>query len=265
MVSKPASTLLRPAVAMIELIFALVIMGIVLMSAPQLIATAKQGTLTSIQQEAIAMGASHITLILSRYWDETNTPVGLPVTILQTTSDTNALNQVGLEPATAIADPRRGLRAGTPQSGFTRSYTTSVAAPFQNATAANALGREIANDGNLNDDIDDYANSVATLRQSGVLGGDNYVDTQMTMNTNVFYITDAPTNVGNYNSANNTFTYNLNNPNPVANINRSTHIKYINVNLLTGANAQGSIDSNITLEAFSCNIGRQMFDTKDTI
>ncbi len=44
----------RPAIAMIELIFAIVIIGIVLMSVPQLISTAAKSGYVTIQQEAIS-------------------------------------------------------------------------------------------------------------------------------------------------------------------------------------------------------------------
>ena len=61
---------LRPAIAMIELIFALVIMAIVLMSAPMLISTATKSGYVAIQQEAINAAASQVNMIMGYHWDE---------------------------------------------------------------------------------------------------------------------------------------------------------------------------------------------------
>ena len=65
--------IMRKGIAMIELIFAIVIMGIVLLSAPTLISTATQSGLVAVQQEAIAASSSEIGMILTRDWDEAGT------------------------------------------------------------------------------------------------------------------------------------------------------------------------------------------------
>ena len=62
--------IMRPAIAMIELIFAIVIMGIILMSAPMLISTATKSGYVAIQQEAINEAASQINMIMGYHWDE---------------------------------------------------------------------------------------------------------------------------------------------------------------------------------------------------
>ena len=61
--------LFRPAIAMIELIFAIVIMGIILMSAPMLISTAAKSGYVAIQQEAINEAASRVNMIMTFHWD----------------------------------------------------------------------------------------------------------------------------------------------------------------------------------------------------
>jgi len=62
----------RPAIAMIELIFAIVIMGIVMMSAPMIISTAAKSGYVTIQQEAINEAASQINMIMGYHWDESS-------------------------------------------------------------------------------------------------------------------------------------------------------------------------------------------------
>lgn len=73
---------LRTAIAMIELIFAIVVMGIVLMSAPTLIGVAtksgKSGSLASFQ-ESITETSSLIKLITTRYWDQNDTNNSSPL------------------------------------------------------------------------------------------------------------------------------------------------------------------------------------------
>jgi type II secretory pathway pseudopilin PulG len=64
---------LRPAIAMIELIFAIVIMGIVLMSVPNLIRTTEKSGYVTIQQEAINEVSTHLNVVLSYHWDENDT------------------------------------------------------------------------------------------------------------------------------------------------------------------------------------------------
>jgi len=60
----------RKAIAMIELIFAIVIMGIVLLGIPNLVNVSTSSGFTSLQQEAIATASSQINLIMTKNWDE---------------------------------------------------------------------------------------------------------------------------------------------------------------------------------------------------
>jgi len=53
----------RKAIAMIELIFAIVVIGIALLSVPNLIYTATESGYTSLQQEAIASASSKPSLL----------------------------------------------------------------------------------------------------------------------------------------------------------------------------------------------------------
>jgi len=63
----------RKGIAMIELIFAIVVIGIVLMSVPNLVWTAGKSGYVGIQQEAINEAASHLNMIWSYPWDERDT------------------------------------------------------------------------------------------------------------------------------------------------------------------------------------------------
>ena len=56
----------RKAIAMIELIFAIVVIAIVLMSAPTLINQSIKSSFVGFQQESINTVATHLNLILTK-------------------------------------------------------------------------------------------------------------------------------------------------------------------------------------------------------
>lgn len=255
---------LRPAVAMVELIFALVIMGIVLMSAPQLVSQAQSSGYVSTQQEAIAAASSHISFVLARPWDEQDTNQTAGVTILHTNTDTDIPN--GLQ-----AVDITGKRAGTPATGNGhRTFIDSLNREF-NASAPATFGK--GNDAGeaVNDDIDDFDKTTADLTfQNFVAGQDDYIDSRMIMKTSVRYIEDSPNNATNrYDTATNQLTFpfrDVDNNNIADDLGRSSHVKYVRVVLTNDSNANTPDDLNktIVLEAFSCNIGEYKLEESPT-
>ena len=244
---------LRPAITMIELIFAMVIMGIALMSAPMLISQANKSGYVSMQQEGIAAAASHLSFVLTQHWDEANTAQVPRATILG--ADTSAainLNAVG-----ALVP----YRAGTPLTGTHRTFIDNTGAL---AAATVAPGGRDGAEANPND-IDDYDGTVATLRALNNIGNgaDDYIDKNMNMNTAVQYADDAPTNAPNtFNHNGIALTYNIPNTRALPALPvgaNSSNIKWISVTLNEGAPAQAAgiseLSKSIILHAFSCNIG----------
>ena len=152
----------RKAIAMIELIFAIVVIGITLLSVPLMVNQASQSTYTTLQQEAIAAAASDISLILSREWDEANTNDTLDSTIL--TTDSSNYNQAA----------RTNLHS--------RTYFSSTGG----TRTASTIG---ADSGDL-DDIDDV-NGINTTLTS--MGGSDLIDQTITIATSVSYLNDAST------------------------------------------------------------------------
>jgi len=228
----------RRGIAMLELVFAIVIMGIVLMSAPMLVSQASKASLMGTQQEAIAALSTNMGMILTRHWDANDTNESLSSPILQTDSTTTLLNEQVL-----LGVPT-GIRAGMVLGG-SRSFLSSLGGRLRATPPANFV------DGNF-DDIDDYdgkvdklVNEVTTSIEEG-----DYVDKNMRFTTTVSYISDAPTS-GGYDTA----TVTLNNPfgNTIAPPNTS-HIKMVTINASTN-NVATELQKNITLRAFSCNIG----------
>ena len=153
----------RPSIAMIELIFAIVIIGITLLSVPLMVNQATQSTYTTLQQEAIAAAASDISLIMTREWDEAKTNDTLDSTILTTASSN--YDQTA----------RTNLRS--------RTYFSSTGG----TRAASAIG---ADTGDL-DDIDDVHGINTTLTTPDA--GSDLIDQNITIATTVSYLNDGTT------------------------------------------------------------------------
>ena len=219
---------LRPAIAMIELIFAIVIIGLVLMSAPQLISTATKSGYVTIQQESIDEAAAQVSMIIGYHWDENDT------------------DEMYLDPIVNVDSTTAGLemnsttfrRPGTPIESY-RSFIRSDGKYNLNATAS--LGIESGE--SEEDDMDDFHNSDTALTLEGSKAGN--IDTNITIEIKVSYISDTAT----YNAS--TITYNFA-PAPVTT--GTTNIKMVEANLTTTSNAN-ELDKTIILRAFSCNIG----------
>lgn len=222
---------LRPAIAMIELIFAIVVMGIVMMSAPMLISTASQGAVVALQQESISQAVAEMNIILTHPWDQNNTDNTCIPPVLHVTNGDTDLNMT--------ANMRR---AGVPTGSTSHTFLCNSV----ELNASLPLGLEVAG---ITDDMDDFNGTVLNVIAGGVGGRDYLYAANVNIAVNVQYTADT----SNYNSTTGTITYN-----PVfALAVGSTNIKAISVRLTSNPGGAGdaSLDSNITLNAFSCNVG----------
>ena len=223
----------RTGVAMIELIFAIVIMGIVLLSAPMLINQAAKAGLFSVQQEAIVAGATEMGMIFTRHWDEQDTNESRYSPILVTAEAIAALNEAN----DASGDPT-GRRIGTPALS-SRSFVTSGIRLNASTT--------LAAEGGDDDDIDDFNGVTAQLNDETTTTtqvGD-YIDTSLQMAVAVTYISSP--------NAYNAETISFNDPfnsTPGG----TTNIKSITTTVTSGT-YDAELETNIQLRAFSCNIG----------
>ena len=236
---------LRPAIAMIELIFAIAIMGIVLMTAPMLIQTATSGAYVAIQQESISEAASRINMILGYSWDENNTDESYPSTILTVTSGAADLNYSTLTLQ----------RKGTPSISY-RSFSDENGSTHA-ATPTAKFGFGVDPGETIPDDIDDFDNNITHLRD--ISGGHAIVDyiekeTDIDITTTVSYSTDNV--AGGYQKRNITY-------NPFTAIGIGTsNIKTIEVTLKS-ATSVNELQKTITLRAFSSNIGSYVLETRN--
>ena len=236
---------MQPAVAMIELIFAIVIMSIVMLSAPMLMKTASESGYVAIQQENIGEVASHVNIILGHYWDENNTDDSYDPVVLNTNSPTAALEEVGTT----------GLRAGTPNSS-SRKYV-SIAGERGTATPLASLGPDTGD----RDDMDDF-NGQIHLRDVETSTDADYIEkgTAIDLNTSVTYMSDAESGTGTYaDGGTGTLTFS---PTFTGNAGASSNIKRIEVTLTSSSGIE-ELEKQITLHAFSCNIGSYKLEERN--
>jgi len=226
---------LRPAIAMIELIFAIVIIGITLLSAPLILTRSIQSSHTAMQQEAISAAASQIGLILTQAWDEQDSNGSFGILKVSAVGD-NELASGIRDSSNGTLNMHRAYHPGLPQ-----------------ATAVNLLGFDPA-DKNISDDVDDFNTLVQklTLYTAGETADlkkneGEYIDKQFQMTNTVRYAQDKT------NYANDPVVLN----NPFQTATGTTNIKIINVRLRSteDPNTVEELQKNISLSAFVCNIG----------
>jgi hypothetical protein len=238
----------KPAIAMIELIFAIVIMSIALISAPMLISTATKSSFVAIQQEAINEAASQINMVMGYHWDEqdANDLYLDPILVVSAQGDPN-LN--------AVAATFR--RTGTPLVSK-RSFIREDGLANIPATVPLNLGSDAGEP--PKDDVDDFIGNTSLINIANAAS--DYVEgaANIQINTQVAYMNDRPT------PADGTYTdpgadRDLEFSNLATTAAGSTNIKHITVTL-TDNSGLDEFDKTITLNAFVCNIGAYELEKK---
>lgn len=221
----------RRAIAMIELIFAIVIIGITLMSVPNLIDRAAKSGYTSLQQEAIAVASSQIGLILAMKWDDNDNhnPCESPLIV-------------------SNGDPKLTTRPNAPFRNFADCYTASLT-----PASATVIGWS---EGGIFDDIDD-ADILSDMRLDNIETTDtetgDVVDIDVSMLTTVTYLTDSPT--ANDYRDNSSITFNFDPTDALPGSPPATsNIKAVTTTLTT-KNPATELEKTIIFHTFACNIG----------
>jgi len=236
--------LMKNGIAMIELIFALVIMGIVLLSAPMLIQQSINSSNIALQQESISALATHMEMILTMYWDEHNTESNKSILDVQRVITPNPFNF------------NNGNLSGYKNIlvNYGNGRTTTIATAHIPVPVSNHIGTDI-NESEFDDfdDIDDFNNKNFGLilfnGESTTADIGDYVDKDVNISTTVTYNEDRPNNATLNNS-----TLDINHSISIV-IGNPTNIKFI-TSTLTSDSGVKELEKNITLKAFSCNIGK---------
>lgn len=210
---------------MIELIFAIVIIGITLLSIPNLISTAAKSGYTAMQQESVAVASSHMSLILSMSWDEEDTNITRGGPIFRVTNGTASL------------DTRKGL--------LSRDFV-GTGGPY-NASAA------LTQESGDYDDIDDAAGTTISLKneESTDAQTGDIIDVDISLSTTVDYLDDTADTNDYHNASSIDFNFDSVTKTPP----QTTNIKMITTTLTT-SNTATELEKNIILKAFGCNNGR---------
>ena len=224
---------LRAAIAMIELIFAIVIMGIILLSAPMLITQSTKSNTVVFQQESISILASHTGALMTYFWDEAN--VG-DNAILTTNGNAYLDGQTTRLVASKQRRPDPLLGAVTVMG-----------------TETDAFGPTGTND------VDDFHGVRTTLSlglgsaAAGAVNEGEYVDTSISIDTVVSYgKDDGPDGASTAISFSNPFS---------TFAGTTSNIKRIQATLGTTATAT-ELSKTIVLTAFMCNIGGVTLDSR---
>jgi len=232
----------RRAIAMIELIFAIVVMAIVLLGAPTLISQSTKSTYIGLQQESINAAATHLNIILTKEWDQNNAITNIDSRVLFVGSGDGELDlPTGLD-----------RRVGVPANS-SRKFVTGEGASA-NASVPNSFGSGSGNDSTGFDDVDDYDGDRATLREvaNPTARYADYKDRNIRMDTTVRYVSDSTSYA--------TARVSFDNPFVASTTANSTNIKAVSVTLTTDTTKTGEeMAKNITLSAFMCNIGHYSF------
>lgn len=230
----------RKAVAMIELIFAIVVIGIVMLSVPLLLTQVQKSTTVALQQESIAIAASHTNALLTYAWDEQNTDgLATSVNILNTQSTNLAQVDGTVHMSNTLTYPGSRLRRYS-------DINTTLA-----VDASTTLGHDGVSEDT--DDIDDFQGTSFSLNL--ITGGSNisykgeYIDTDITIANSVRYGDDAA------GYANPSAIFAFSTPFRRASPGGTTNIKLISTTLTSNRTEEEFKNKNIVFNAFLCNVG----------
>lgn len=233
--------MVRAAFTMIELIFALVIIGIVFITLPLILLSDSKNVEKNLMQEAIFASVTKMSQILSYRWDDNSSLNPFVITSSNVLTVTNGDSKLDRN----ISD----FRVGHIQQPLHRRMTP--ASTLRNASSV--LGAETLNE---RDDIDDFIGT----------GVENLIDTRSSegykreyrTNTTVAYVNDSNfQNNTDYTSTTINFTFD-------SNTNALAKAQTSNIKLIQISTDQYNINTAqwepiLVLRAYSCNIGETDF------
>ncbi len=218
----------RSGFSLIELVFAIVIIAISLMSVPLMLGQGAKSNQYALLQESILAARTKMGNILSFKWDNNASDTTMSI-----------VRVVDVQGGDSQLDRNTTFRRIGHIHEDTRRRMTDVEI---NAT----LGQEVVDEFDDIDDFDGLSTVVAPVGVAGVKGKYDYLDQDMNLSTTVRFISDD----ANYSQQNFTFDFNVSTAtNAVAN---STNIKMVELNT-TSVNRP---DEYFVFRVFSTNIGQ---------
>ena len=216
---------MRKAASMLELIIAIVVMGIAVMTLPILLLKTQSNNAYALQQEIILAARTKMGDTLTYRWDQ-NSLVNYKIFVLMTNGDSD-LN--------VSSDGIR--RVGHVRGNKRRKFSSDL----NSSTAVANLGPDPLGSNNL-DDIDDFNGKTAVLVIPAQTTTLDYHFKDFNLTTTVVYISDTAS----YNNQNLTFTFD---GNESTHANHTTSIKRLTLSV------KGSNNTPFIIRSYSCNIG----------
>jgi prepilin-type N-terminal cleavage/methylation domain-containing protein len=230
---------MRKAVSLIELIIAIVVMGIAVMSLPLILTQTQSNNALALQQEAILSTKAKIGFISSYPWDQNSWDgTGGIFRVLDTSASPSADN------AFATADIRRIGHIQTDKRRRLWDVGHANRAPNNEVTAA-------PNEDDI-DDFDSHDDNITIADPTQM----DYIF-ELTMTPEIVYLRDS-LSANNYLNSR-TIQFDFNAINTETNTSRPTNIKMITVRTVS----QVGNDVNVSLRSFASNIGQSKILKRD--
>lgn len=216
--------MVRGGFTFIELVIAIVIMAIALMSVPLMLSQVNKSNSFVINQEAILAGATRIGDILTYPWDDKNVNSKSAAKILDVTNGDSELNR--------YPDNSSNRRVGNFKANYRRKFDTNI-------TYASPIGRTGDKNSSAFDDMDDFNGTIQRI--SSLLPSGDYIK-DINITTIVKYIKDTAIY-----SSSPVLNFDLN----TSSASPTTNIKLVEVTVTDNM----THNKVVKLRAFSTNIG----------
>ena len=224
---------MRSGASLLELVIAIVVMGISMMTLPLMLTTTQSNNTFAMQQEAILMARTQLGDIVTYRWDENSIDGNYTIAVLDTNSSYYK----------RYPDSNSTRRVGHVKGNKRRKFFSYK----RYATLDTALGKE----NSKYDDIDDFDTENRNLSDSNANDTNatlGYKLSDTNMSISVTYLNDTPTNPFDFNTSK-----------PLNSTQRSSNIKTLTLSLRNSLLG----DKNLTFRAFSCNIGANQLLRRD--
>lgn len=231
----------RSAFTMIELIFAIVVIGITMLTIPLVMVQDAKQQEDSLMQEGIMLSATKIAQALTFQWANNSSDSGVASLI----SKSQVLNTGGDgELFLRRAAPNNDFRIGHFPEKLRRRLT-----PASNPRAAGAIGGNVIPATNINS-----FNGETDVIPAG--DPQYSFKKQWTVTAAVSYVSDTATYLGTTVAGSTTVNYNF----PTSSHIGTTNIKMVRVTATDGTTTTlGATGNQVVLTSYSCNIGEAEF------
>jgi len=225
---------MRKGISLIELVLAIVVIAISVMSVPMMLQQGAKSDSFSMMQEAILAARTKMGNILSYKWDDNATDGN------NSEGRLRALDVFAGDPAldrNGTYYPER--RIGHVYGDLRRKMMANPTYPSDNV------------DANITDlnDFDNVSITLSAVAASSATDNFDYLDVDLNLTSHVYYISDMTTGGTDYNDTNISFVFDPSTKHSITNNADSTNIKMIELEV-TSQNYQTFL-----FRTFSCNLG----------